>query len=488
MKPRRFRALYLAPALALLALMAWALASPVGASPDDDFHLASIWCANEANTGACKTTSNSSERIVPPIVHFAPCFAHQPLQSAACQNKYFAEGSRPSVLTDRGSFQENYPPVYYGAMSLFVGPDIAAAVVVMRLVNILIFIAFTTALFMLLPRARRPTLLWGWMISLVPLGMFILASNNPSSWAIIGIGSAWLALLGYFETTGRRRFALGVVFVLAAVVAAGSRGDAALYLVLSVVVVVILTFARTRGYLILAILPVTMSVVGVAFFLSSRQSTVVVSGLSSVGGVTPKSANLVALAINDAINVPSLWSGVFGTWDLGWLDTALPAIVPLGAMSAFIAALFVGLSQLVPRKLVALAVVALALLLIPTYVLVKGLNVVGENVQPRYVLPLIVMVGGLAMLTDSGRTIEFTKTQVAILVGGIAIAESIALYTNMRRYVSGAAGHGINLDVAKGWWWSVSPSPMFVWIVGSAAFAALLVILIREMNRAHVID
>ena len=34
-----------APLLLLFALAAWAVASPVGAAPDDDFHLASIWCA-----------------------------------------------------------------------------------------------------------------------------------------------------------------------------------------------------------------------------------------------------------------------------------------------------------------------------------------------------------------------------------------------------------------------------------------------------------
>jgi hypothetical protein len=484
-KDRRFRALYLAPALALIALMAWALASPVGASPDDDFHLASIWCANAAKTSDCRSTSDPSERIVPAIIHFAPCFEHKPLQSAACQQKYFDEGSRPTVTTDRGSFENNYPPVYYATMNVLVGSDIATSVVVMRLANILIFLAFVAGLYVLLPVARRPTLLWSWMLSVVPLGMFLLASNNPSSWAIVGIGSAWIALLGYFETTGRRRIGLGVVFVLATIVAAGSRGDAALYVVLSAAAVVILTFSRTRAYLLSAILPVAMAAVGVGFFLTSRQSGVVASGLASVGGVTPPSANPINLAINDAMNVPSLWSGVFGTWPLGWLDTVLPAVVPLGAMVAFIAVLFVGLSDSSARKTIAVTVVAVALLLIPTYVLVKGLNVVGENVQPRYLLPLIVLIAGLGMVTHRSRRVVLNRLQLTVVVGGLAVAESVALYTNMRRYITGSTGHGFNLNSDIGWWWSVAPSPMVVWIVGSLAFAALLVVLVREMNKVH---
>ena len=482
MKRRGFRAVYFAPALALIALMAWGLSSPIGSSPDDNFHLASIWCANGSNTSACETTSKPNERIVPAIVRFAPCYANKPLESAACQSNYFAMGSKPTVTTDRGSFENNYPPVYYATMSLFVGPDIASSVLVMRLMNVLIFVGFTWGLFVLLPRKRRSTLLWSWMLTLVPLGMFLLASNNPSAWAIIGIGSAWLSLLGYFETTGRRSIALGALFVLASIVAAGSRGDAALYLVLSVVLVAILTFARTKKYLLLSILPAAMALVGVAFFLSSRQSTVVVSGLSTGSGILSPSASPINLAINNAINVPTLWAGVFGTWSLGWLDTPLPAIVPLGAVVALIAVVFVCFSRTELRKTVAFGLVIVALVAVPTYVLVAGHNVVGENVQPRYLLPLIVLMAGVGTLVIPGGRSVLSRVQVIVVVGGLAIGESIALYTNMRRYITGMNGHGFNLDAGVQWWWNMPFSPMAIWITGSLAFLALLVILVREIN------
>lgn len=485
MKRRGFRRLYLAPVLALIALMAWALASPVGSSPDDDFHLASIWCSNISNTSACETTSDPSERIVPPIIHFSPCFAAQPSQSAACQSKYFAEGSRPSTRTNRGNFENNYPPVYYAVMSAFVGPNISASVVLMRLVNIAIFIAMTVALFILLPRPRRSTLIWSWIVTTVPLGLFLIASNNPSSWAIIGIGSGWIALLGYFETGGRRKLGLGIVFALASFMAAGARGDAALYSVLSIALVGILTFTSTRRYLISAILPIVMAGVGVAFFLGSRQSTVLDSGLSSVGGVTPPTANPFTLAITNALDVPSLWSGVFGTWKLGWLDTSLPAVVPLGALVAFIGIVFAGLVRLKFREKITLGIAALALLAIPTYVLVKGLNVVGENVQPRYLLPLIVVFAGIGLLGMGRRERSISGLQVWLIVAGLAVAESVALYTNMRRYITGIPGHGFNLNSGIQWWWSMPVPPMVVWIVGSVAFASLLVILVKEMDRPN---
>ena len=36
------------------SLFAWAFASPIGAPPDGDFHMASIWCAQGDRLGMCK--------------------------------------------------------------------------------------------------------------------------------------------------------------------------------------------------------------------------------------------------------------------------------------------------------------------------------------------------------------------------------------------------------------------------------------------------
>ena len=58
----RFRLIALAPALVLVAVGAWAFASPAGSAPDDEFHLASIWCANDARTDLCKPGTQEGER------------------------------------------------------------------------------------------------------------------------------------------------------------------------------------------------------------------------------------------------------------------------------------------------------------------------------------------------------------------------------------------------------------------------------------------
>jgi hypothetical protein len=479
-----FRLIYLAPLLAFVALVAWAFSSPIGSSPDDDFHLASIWCANSANTSACRPGPTTAERLVPPEIKHASCYAHQPDVTAACAARYLHSSSKPTVLTSRGNFLGEYPPVYYATMSLFVGPNIEVSVVVMRIVNVLIFIGMTAGLYLLLPRFRRPTLLWAWTLTILPLGLFLLSSNNPSSWAIIGIGSAWLALLGYFETTGRRRIGLAALFVLAGIMAAGARSDSALYLVISIVVVVLLSAEKTRQFLLRAILPLVMAIVGVFFFFSSQQAGVVATGLGpSHPSAAAPHVNTVALALKDFLNVPQLWSGAFGTWQLGWLDTTMPAIVALAGIVAVVSVCFSGLARLWWRKVVAIVLIIAALWLIPTYVLVKGLNEVGQNVQPRYLLPLIVLCVGTILLTRKAAPVRISRGQLVPVIVLLAVGQCVALYYNLHRNVAGANSHGFDLDTNIKWWWSAALPPMGVWIVGSIAFAALLLVLVREMSR-----
>lgn len=485
MKVRKFKLLYLAPVFALVALLCWALASPPGSSPDDDFHLASIWCANPANTAACTPGHNSAERIIPSDVYWAACYAQNVELTAGCQAEH-SQSSIPSKLTTRGSFQNNYPPVYYATMSAFVGKSLAGSVVLMRVVNILLLIGLTTALWLLMPARRRIALIGGWILSSVPLGLFLLASNNPSSWALIGVGSAWLALLGFFETVGRRKVLLGAVFVFSVIMAAGARGDAALYTILGSAVVLILSFSRTRAFLLNAILPSAMGAVALYFFLSSRQATVAVQGLSNTVPDAPRIGSF-ALIVKNLINVQSLWFGPFGTWPLGWLDTGMPTIVPFAAILALVVTIPLALRVRYRRKTIALLVVGAVLWLLPTYVLVAGNNQVGENVQPRYLLPIILLGIGVALLGVPQKPVVWSRTVLIVTVGALVIAETVAMYMNMRRYISGVSSHQFNLDSGMTWWWNIPIPPMAILALGSLAWLLLLVTFAREVSKNRAI-
>lgn len=495
-------AFVLAPVLALLTMLAWVFASPIGAAPDDDFHLVSTWCAGPSAAETCVPVEGEPRlRDVPEALDGIACFAPDPTRSAACQGEEFSWSLDVLVESDRANVVGAYPPVYYAVMGVLTSDDVQASALGMRVLTVVIFLALVCALFVLLPRERRPMVVWGWLITTIPLGVFILASNNPSAWAVIGVGTSWMSLLGWFETRGRRQWALGALFIVGVIMAAGSRGDAALYSGLGIALVLLLTFTHRREYYLRAILPVAMGLVALAFFLAARQS---LSGLvgfrggSNVGQDAPSGAPAtgtdaltsgqldpeqslsgIGLLAYNLLNAPYLWSGTLGDWALGWLDTSMPSVVSLAAVAAFVAVGFVGLGRLWGRKAAALGVLVAVLWALPVYVLQAGGDVVGEQVQPRYLLPLVVMLGGLLLLTRGARAITVNRGQRFAVVAALAGAHFVALHLNIRRYVTGVDASGVNLDAGIEWWWSGMVSPMTVWIIGSLAYTGLLIVLCR---------
>jgi hypothetical protein len=86
---RRIPLLAFAPILATLTLMAWVFASPIGAGPDDDFHLVSAWCAGPTAGATCEYDAATGAFKVPMALTEIACFALDPTKSASCQGEYW---------------------------------------------------------------------------------------------------------------------------------------------------------------------------------------------------------------------------------------------------------------------------------------------------------------------------------------------------------------------------------------------------------------
>ena len=246
-------------------------------------------------------------------------------------------------------------------------------------------------------------------------------------------------------------------------------------------------FRRDRQFALASILPIIMGVVAGLLFLAAQQSQSGLNGFGGSGGTmvdtgAPAGGDPLSLIVANLLNIPSLWAGVLGYWSLGWFDTAMPAVVTFGSIACFVVVVFTGLALMWWRKAVALAVVGMVLITLPTWVLYRGGDSVGQEVQPRYLLPLIVLFAGLAVLGIGARNIRFTLAQRVLIVGTLSFAQLIALYVNMRRYIQGDGGGGWNLDVDPSWWWSIAVSPMSVLVMASTAFAVLAWILVREVS------
>lgn len=145
-----------------VALAGWSFASPPGSSPDDDYHLPSIWCAQGIDQDHCRAVEgDETMRAVPYLVAAGTCFATDFTISGTCQDQ-FASNGEPELVTDHGNWGRAYPPYFYSFMSLFVATQVPAAVLVMRLVGSVLAISLITGLAVLLPLddARWPPCRW----------------------------------------------------------------------------------------------------------------------------------------------------------------------------------------------------------------------------------------------------------------------------------------------------------------------------------------
>ncbi|QIG38317.1 DUF2142 domain-containing protein [Microbacterium sp. 4R-513] len=481
---RRTRALAAAiavPVLIFVTLAAWAFASPVGSTPDDNFHLASIWCGLGDRPGICEESGNPETRLVPSPIINAPCYAYHPEASADCWHPEQPGLSEASWMNANGL----YPPLFYATMSVFVGPDVVASVVTMRLFNAALAVGMLTGLFFALPRRARPALVISALASAVPLGLFIIPSTNPSSWAILASMTIWVALYGAFTTTGRRQIVLGAIAVLGAVIGAGARADAAAFAVFAVAIAAILGARRRRPLLVPLASAALVVIVSIAFFLTSGQSDVVSSGLPNENpplSLTQQLANIVG--------IPILWLDAFGGSGLGWLDTAVPAVVTVLGFGAFCGAIFVGIHRVGLRRAIALTLAFAALWLVPFVLFNQSHASVGSIVQSRYLLPLMIILVGVASLAP--RILHSWRgTRMLVAGAALSLAMAVALHYNIRRYTVGADSNAVDPGRDAEWWWATAPSPLAIWVIGSLAFAAVFVVLwfvLREVSDQPDID
>lgn len=464
-----FAPVVFAPLLILVALAAWMLASPIGAAPDDNFHLPSSWCGIGERPGLCEPGDSALERKVPKGVAEAPlCYHGKPMVAANCQNGIM--WSTDMVSTAAVNKRGLYPTLFYAVMAPFASQHVITSALLMRLANILLFVLLATGVYCALPPSRRPVLALGGLITTVPLGCFLIASNNPSSWSITSALIVWVATAGSLESVGTRRWALAGFAVVGAVMGAGARADAAVIDVVAAASAVAITMRRDARYLRGLILPGIVAVAAIALFLTSDQL-----GAASSGGLATSAdrhaATGVALLISNLTQIPSLWVGVFGTWELGWFDTALPTLVWVTSLAAFVFTVTLFLRRAPKRKIIVLVGILVLLIAIPLFLLQAAQSSVGDSVQPRYLLPLIIIGAGIALWHDRVHH-GLTRAQAWWIISSVTLANAVALHVNMRRYITGASPRlsSLNLDQNAQWWWPMPIGPTLVWAVGSVAF------------------
>ncbi len=462
-----------------VALSAWAVSSPVASGPDDDFHLASIWCGQGVREGLCEESSQPGYYLVPGTVVFnSSCFASQPDESGLCQE---IEGL---LETNRlNSSNNSYPPIYYWTMSWLATDDVEASVIRMRIMSVLLAVGILALVIVSIPIHLRIVPVIASITTLIPLGAFLVASNNPSGLASISVIAFFASVLGLFSASNNnQRIPLWILAGLSFVTGAGSREDTGAYLIFAGGLAWLLTSSirtqrKSRLLVAIGIAASAVAFVTIAFSSSSFVGYFL-RGADWFGGVTTLGATF-----RNLITLPDLWVGTFGTWGLGWLDTPLPSSVWAITFGIYVAIAFGSIRGFGMRQAMATSLALLALVAVPMYTLsVNGL-LVGQIVQPRYLLPLIGLLIATAVYRNSIEGgMNLSRGQLWLIGIGLIGANAISLHTNLRRYLTGLDENQVSLNFEIEWWWVQRPSPdavlwlspNYVWLAGSLAFGLFL--------------
>ena len=459
---------------ALLAGTGWALSSPIGSSPDDDYHLTSIWCADNYESAHCTrvgvTETGGPIVRVPALLTAAACYAGNSAISGECQEEVVAKGELDTNRVNTGE----YPGGFYRVMHVFAGDDIGFSVMAMRLFNLLLAVGLFAALALSGTRATRRIQIYTLTAILIPTGWFLIASVNPSGWAVTGVSVFGFALHSAFLVQGRARLVTNLVLAgVGALLAMSARGDAAIYTIIVAGAVCLLHWRTLLSRRRLLLVPAVVVAGCVFVALSSGQ----VAGIASPEPPADRSAAEVVIQL--VTGFPLLLSGLFGFgWGLGWLDTYMPALTVCSVMSVVGFLGLSGFARVNVGKVLAVGSLGGAIVAIPLLTLYRSRLFVGEGVQPRYLLPLAPILL-LLLLTGrrAGDGFRMSRGQAVVMWVLLSAANAAGLYTNMMRYVMGTDDPTLWADVE--WWWGGWPNPVLTWVlssIGFACFAASMIV------------
>ena len=464
----RWSWLWLPMAFFILGL-SWAITSPVGSAPDDDYHLASIWCAQGDRDAACLDTG-----LIPPkfvvasgAINSAFCYATNPNTTGDCANAEL--NSTQMFLTERlNNVQNLYPGGYYAVHSIFVGPNVERSVFIMRIFNVALTAALFSLLIRVVPAGIRQSTLLTFIAAFTPLGIFLVASTNPSGWAIVGtlfMAAFGLSLMHRKTWRSRRTWLIAVGLAISAAMAITSRVDSSAFTVIAVLLIFLLAgAARIKQQWVGALLLVGIAVIGATTYLITTPLTETVSLGSQEQNPDLFWTNL--------FNVPDLIQGIVGGWPLGWNDTVLPDVVPVIGLLIIGALGYVGISSTWPWKSTAIALAAVALVGLPLiFMQLQGIAV-GEVVQSRYLLPLFsLLMFALLIPRKAGAPLLINRSAGIVMAISMWLTLNLSWWVNVHRYAVGADSPFFDTGAA----WSFGP-PLFLTAALALGSSAILIV------------
>ena len=478
-------------ALSLLLLgIVWAFASPRGSSADEGFHLTNIWCA-WGNSDLCQIEQETGVVLVPDSIANAACFTLWPSQNGAgCLKDLSMDlvqvGSTISIA------EPTYSLGFFKTMRVFAGENIEMSVQIMRIFNgmissLLFFWALVAAT---RPIARALAISWG--VAIIPIGIFFIASVNPSSWVIMGVGTFWAFLasaLGPGEKTKTQLWSLWLGAAVSFTVAMLARTDSGVYLCATIGAIFIWRWKSIRVHLsrtkvLIFLGGLAAIVLGTAMMLLSRYNQI----QFSFPGAQTSTDQPVPL-LKSFLELPSFLFGLFGgqtakfiitdsevargvegyrpsgfLFGVGWTEFPLPSLVGLLIGAAVFGTVVIGFTRYSKPRV--FAVTFLVLAFVAQVVLMRASIDFGRAMlQPRYFFPYVLIILGLCVTISVKRGHFFSRVQLLLSSIPILIAGSLAWLATATRYAVSPSAAYTNFGQPLDWWWEFGPGRLTWFLV-----------------------
>lgn len=464
------------PTIALFLLtIVWSVASPLGSSADDDYHLTSIFCKNQ-HVSVCELSANGEVASIPRFVLGSPPCYRVPdpaRQGAFCINAV----DLSKLETPRFNSKEIRPSLFYNVLSVFASERIGLSIMGFRIFNgLLATLLFCLALIST-PNHIRRTLMIVWGIAMIPVGIFYVVSANPSSWAISGVGTFWafISTVIYQRRNGLSVSKVAILgCILSAVIAMGARNESGIFVIVATVAAFIAIKPSSTSQPIKIKYKIMLLLVPLILMLSTAKLVWVRFGddLREIGNLEqfPGGPNPV---LNAVIEIPAFVFSHFGgqgaVWNqgsysyasgIGWLEFRLPSLTGFAIGAAAVALAFAGLNTCTRRKLISVAFVTLAFVSFSVLSLAAFNFRSGVALQPRYTFPFLLVVLAFYLLPKDAEEFSISRAQIYIASISLTVGCFLTWLRVATYYSNGDTASYLNIGLPPNWWWQVGPSKL----------------------------
>ncbi|KRC52232.1 hypothetical protein ASE16_04125 [Leifsonia sp. Root227] len=446
-RPRVWRAFLVVWVLLSALCASWAVATPIGASPDEPAHI--VKAASVARGQFIGTPSADGHRVTVPAyvarTQDDTCFAFHQERPAACG---LAPLTDPGALTTSYTTAGLYNPVYY----LLVGwPTLllhdTSGIYAMRIVSGIVTALFAALAFAVLWGLRRRAIpVLGFAVAVTPMLLFLGGSVNPNGVEATATLAVFAGILAVVLDPDRSRLLSRAMIVLASgAVAVNTRGLSPLWVLLAILIPFVLVPWRT----VLALLrkpAVIAAAVGVVLAtIAALAWTVGTNSLhnavdnpdqtpqSFIGvGTNPLSGFFITL-----VRTAEYGHGLIGIF--GWLDTPAPPEVYFIWAAMIGIVLVAALVLLRSRMLVFAWVLFGAFILLPPVIQAAYITGGGVIWQGRYNMPLFLcLIVGLAVVLATRIPADWATATwrrfAWLVVIVLAFGQLYAFENTLRRY------------------------------------------------------